>query len=285
LDSAASASNNQGLVRPGDCIDTFRLFLDNVIFDYEDSDGWYFFFVLLDARGALAQGINAHADDNERNALVLWPLQFVAFDMKNSFVEKTAAQLLGWVYNTDTEDILDLLLKIFDNFIDAKERLDGYSMLLSTLWYAYDSVDFFEVLRNILTRGADPHLIGFDDDGYSPQEETPTSLAMYSSWAFVTWRSALLQISTDLEIFVQKELKQSPLKEAGWHENSLLSLFQSRIYPQVRQKLHPRCEMCGKSVTSIVELPWWRWLDSIKEVWLPDKSFPIECKAKYSIES
>ena len=86
-DLAASALGDKGLVKPADCIDTFRLFLDNLDFSSEDSDGWLFVSTLLDARSAIAQGINAVANDNERNALAMWPLRSLASDMKNNFVE------------------------------------------------------------------------------------------------------------------------------------------------------------------------------------------------------
>lgn len=265
MDLAASASKNQGMVKSADCIDTFRLFLDSLDFSYENSDGWIFLEMLLDARSLSAQGINAHADDNERNALAIWPLRMLAPDMKNNFIETSAALLLAWASNTDTMDVFDFLLKIFDNFIDARTQSDGYSILLNTLRYHYDSPNVDDFLNMMLTRGADPHLIGFEED-CSPQKETPTSLAMYSSRAFVPWRNALLRISTDLELFVQKELQQSPLKTAGWHEDSLLFLFQSHIHPQFNRGYYFPCDMCRKWNHPSVELPWWRWLDSIKEV-------------------
>ena len=285
MDLAASASDDRGLVRPADCIDTFRLFIDNLNFFYEDSDGWIFLNELINRRASIVRGINAHADDNERNALALWPLQFLAPDIKNNFVEEHVNFLLKMTVGFHSMDIFNLLFKIFDNSIDVKTQADEYSILLKEIWYVYEPRRDRDILPMILTRGADPHLIGFDDYRFSPQKETPTSLAMYSSWAFVNWRYALLQNSTDLEIFVQKELQQSPLKDAGWHENSLLSLFQSHIHPQVDPASYPSCEMCGESITSLVELSWWRWLESIKEVCNPDYYFHIECKAKYVIES
>ena len=177
--------------------------------------------------------------------------------------ETNAGFLLLAASRVSITEIFDFLLKIFGNLIDARMQPDGYSVLIPTLYYDYVNPHANEDLNMILIRGADPHLIGFQEE-FSPQKETPTSVTMYNSWAFVAWRKALLRISTDLELFVQKELQQSPLKTAGWHENSLLFLFHSHIHP--RLSYHCSCNMCGKPDEPFVELPWRRWLDSIKEV-------------------
>lgn len=265
VELAASALNRLGLARPADCIDTFRLFLDNLDFSSEDSDGWCFLEILLSTQAAGARGIDADAHYNIRTALAMWSLRMLAPDMKNNFVEISAANSLLVAWIAESMDVFDFLLKIFDNFIDARVRPGGYSTLMNILFYYHALPRGDPRLKMILTRGADSHLIGFEEK-FSPQKETPTSLAMYSARAFSNWREALLQISTDLELFVQKELQQSPLKSAGWHENSLLSLFQSHIHPRYNRRYFSRCDMCRKSISPLVELRWRRWLDSIKEV-------------------
>ena len=246
------------------CTDTIRLFLDSLDFSYEES-GWIFLDDLLAVCSVTARGIKADANDDERNALAMWPLRMLAADMKNNFVETRAAPLLFWASRYTTSDVFDFLLKISDKFIDARRLKDGYSILIRELFYVHKSLDIDDRLNMILTRGADPHLIGFEEER-SPRKETPTSVAMYSSGAFVTWRKALWPISTDLQLFVQKELQQSPLKTAGWHEDSLLFLFQSHIHPRFNRRYRLTCDMCGRPTVVRVELPWRRWLDSIKEV-------------------
>ena len=274
---ASHYSYPQGFTKPADCIDTIRLFLDNLDFSYDYySDGWLFIRNLLYRRIFLPNESCAHTDDNERNAVTIWSLRMLAPDIKNNFVEISAAKLLQWALHFDVMDVFDFVLKILDSLIDARTEPDGYSTLLYSFHCKHSYLRDGGYLNKLLTRGADPHLIGFKEES-SPRKETPTSLAMYSSRAFVTWRNALLQISTDLELFVRKELQQSPLEQAGWHENSLLSLFQSQIHPQIYPEVPSPCDMCGKPLDGlrwwrlvesrlIVELRWCRWLDSIKEV-------------------
>lgn len=221
-------------------------------FSYDGSDGWIFLIHLL-----------AQRYDKARNDLLLCALQIVAPHINNRFVEDHAAVML-LVLASQWRDIFDFNLKMFDNRIDVKWQPDGYSILLLVLGWGWKREQLCDDLHMILTKGADPHLIGFNAN-ISPQKETPTSIAMYNSWAFVSWRSALLRISTDLEIFVRKELKQSPLKKAGWHENSLLSLFQRHIDSAV-PKLNCPCDRCGGEIDELAELPWCRWLDCIKQV-------------------
>lgn len=118
----------------------------------------------------------------------------------------------------------------------------------------------------LLRRGADPHLTGFDRN-YSPQQETPTSLAMYNAWAFSSWFRALLGVRTNFYILVKKELQQGSLKRAGWHEESLLSFFQNVLFLNPEQPCSS-CERCESQTQGLVELAWCRWLDCIKRVML-----------------
>jgi hypothetical protein len=72
--------------------------------------------------------------------------------------------------------------------------------------------------------GPSLHLTG-KEETWSPLQETPTSLAMYSLWAFVLWRSHLEGVGIDISTFVREELEQSHLLDAGWTEQTLLALF------------------------------------------------------------
>lgn len=250
-------------------------------FSYKDGDGWRFLTHLFEARYIETWRIRTgiHADDNERNALVLCAFQIAAPHIKNYFVEIAAALILPWVDRIEWRDIFDFVIKMFDNGVDVKWRPDGYSILLRKLWWDWKRQKLCDDLHMILTKGADPHMIGLNDK-YSPQKETPTSLALYNSWAFVNWRYTLLQISTDLEIFVEKELQQCPLRNAGWDEKSLLSLFQRHIHSVVIPKLDSSCDRCGH-FNGLAELSWCRWLDCMKQVMNPRNIFSMECKAEY----
>ena len=62
----------------------------------------------------------------------------------------------------------------------------------------------------VLSKGLDIHRLDLDYY-YSPQEETPTSLAMYSEFAFAHWQYGLNTIKVDLKMFTEEELKKKPL--------------------------------------------------------------------------
>ncbi|MCJ1268825.1 hypothetical protein MMC22_008713, partial [Lobaria immixta] len=96
--------------------------------------------------------------------------------------------------------------------------------------------------------------------------ETPTSLAMYSSFVFKEWRDALLRLSINLESFVEDEMQQSPLRDAGWDNDSLAALFHCDIQPGHIPSMLYHCDDCSNWVPSIwVELSWQEWLNRFKQ--------------------
>lgn len=292
FDLAAIASahdGDEGWIKPPGGVDIFRLFQDNMSFSCEDDSGWKFLTHLIDARVIPWGGCDClagpSAKDDERNALVSCALQIVAAEMKNHFFESTFAWFLFMVSRIEFRPIFDDFTKIFKNRIDTKIGSDGYSLLLKKFgWATFYSENLDKELSMILKKGADSHLIGFQDD-CSPQKETPTSFAMYNSGTFVAWQKAL-QRTRKMEIFVKNELQQFPLTKAGWHEDSLLSLFQRKIHSDPGYVRHPtyKCDRCGNSGTLKVELAWCRWLDRIKQVNEPSRIFSYgNAKAEITI--
>jgi hypothetical protein len=250
------------MVKVVDCIDTLRLLSDTMDFSHEESDGALFLDLLLEAtQTSIPGGFNA--DQIDKNATVLWMLKFLTPDIKDNLVEAAFAECLFASFFTDCLDIVNLFLGLTDYGVNARTKPGGYSPLLRAAVYLWENNS--DEINMMLKTKADPHLIGFDQD-YSPRKETPTSLAMYNSWCFINWRLALEEASVDLDNFVKKELHQGPLQKAGWTEDSLMSLFQLCIHPQFEPPDYPTCKLCNKGSWVIVEIPWRRWLDNVKEV-------------------
>lgn len=99
------------------------------------------------------------------------------------------------------------------------------------LWILIFSIrkDHTENFRYLVERGANIHWI---HDG-----ETPTSLAIRSSFAFLRWLALLQSVDQGYEHFIKRELawKGSPLYKRGWRRDTLRELFllctQQSIYP------------------------------------------------------
>jgi hypothetical protein len=245
-----------------DYIDTVRLFSDTMDFSNDESDGNIFLGVLLHW---IPISLRQYPD--QLIAAVLWTLKFLAPDLKDTMVEASFTWHLEKGFRWSGVDIFDLLLGLTDHGIDARSKPGGYSMLLRKVVWLGTTDILREQIRiiTLLKKNADPHLIGFDQ-AYSPRKETSTSLAMYNSRSFFNWRFALRESSVDLDTFVREELHQGPLQKAGWTEDSLMSLFELDIPSGFQIPDFERCELCPRYMAVVVEIPWRRWLDKIKEV-------------------
>ena len=68
---------------------------------------------------------------------------------------------------------------------------------------------------------------------YSRRPETPTSVAMYCAREFQKWQISLKYMHVNIEDFIDRELKQSPLADSRWTKDALRQLFQYKIEPAV----------------------------------------------------
>lgn len=271
LEIAAEAFAEGYRIKSTDCIATFRFLADDLDFSEKDADGWSFVKTLVMEQWRFGDVMRPN-HDSERSALMSCALQIVASEMHDHYLETSAAELLFSVDSILCREVFDTLLGVFDNCIDARERPNGYSILLRKFDESGDHQDLCEDLQMILEKGADPHLVGSDDE-WSPREETPTSLAMYSSWLFAAWQEALWQTSMDLENFVKKELQQSPLKETGWDEDLLLALFLVQVPPYPRPPWH--CDLCETDKHVLVHVPWHCMLERLRQVKYPENDFNL----------
>lgn len=127
-------------------------------------------------------------------------------------------------------------------------------------------------LYRLLSKGPDLYRTSVDYD-FTPHEESPTSLSMYSSWAFQDWRDGLDSIEADFEEFVEQELKRNHAVHAGWEKETLLDLFAYDYRPDFELRRSWECSDCSRNIRATRVQPHWRHIiERIKQGLDPDSS-------------
>lgn len=209
---AAANHNDEAITDTAKGIDTLRLFSDLIDFSENRGSGWRTLVILL-WNLSVSSPDGAFVDDTRRKSLIIWMLRSSASDIKKAFRNGAFASLIPLLSVHDAEEVDDLLSSITDNFMNARHGYGKYSAIQILMNF---------VLNLMLNKGANLHLVS-DQFMFSVESETLTSLALYSSFMFATWRDALLRSSVDLESFVEDEVQQSPLRDVGWNKESLLA--------------------------------------------------------------
>lgn len=259
---AADLNLNVPYAKLSEAIDTFRLFVDSMDFG-EDGDGWN---VLM----SLCSRVYSGGRTVDVAKILLWMLRLSSSEMKTNFIEKTCAQMLYFTLRPDPElvEASDLILRlgghgIIDTNIDGEDR---YPILHQRLVHIVEE-DFLSL---ILARGPNLHRRCFDEY-YTPYDETPTSLAMYSSWAFASWLHGLASIGVDTERFIDQELEQNPEVHAGWEKETLLHLFEYGDRPDLpRAGKAWTCSDCVLYCKVRVQPYWRHLLERIKKKMHPE---------------
>ena len=112
-------------------------------------------------------------------------------------------------------------------------------------------------LSAVVARGPDLHRRGCDTY-YTPFEESPTSLSMYSAKGFSKWLRALDSVDVDLENFIDQELEQNLEVHAGWEKETLLELFTHGDRPDLHHPDGWTCCDCSKDILGVEVQPYWR---------------------------
>lgn len=115
---------------------------------------------------------------------------------------------LSWLIQDNCEDVLLIWLKY-----GPKDAIDTCFPALCRAICRSRSVS------KLLTAGVKPH-------GVTTNNESPTSLAMHSSHAFLLWRTSLFMADIDINTVLDEDLNQGmPLRERGWTRLTLRELF------------------------------------------------------------
>lgn len=206
-----------------DIFDTFRLLADSMDFMDEYGHGWK----ILEQLGENVD--NIRGDDGAKTALLVWMCRLSSSEMKLSGTDRHYANLLSWtLLSKGLAEATQLLLRL-----GGPQSIDtpvydtgGYNVLHYRVAFAEKK----DLVSAVLAQGPDIHRLGFQHD-YSPEDESPFSLAMYSSWAFADWLDGLLTIQVDFEEFVTEEIERNSTIHRGWEKETLLSYVHTPIGP------------------------------------------------------
>ena len=151
LEIAAEAAVASHGFKSADCVATFRFFADDLDFSEKDADEWSFLKTLLIEQWRFGSVMTPNFD-SERSAFMSSAFQIVAPEMHHHFLESSVAELLYSVDSVLCREVFDTLLRIFDNCIDARERPNGYSILLRKFDESGNFMSFCEDLQMILKK-------------------------------------------------------------------------------------------------------------------------------------
>lgn len=239
-------------------IDTLRLFTDEMDFVEADGDGWT-------ALHCLGDTMSGFLPDPTRNLANLdpfvWALRVFSLEIRACFIENLYAGVLGTAFWLETETADRLLLELGPvGAVDIIEHEGGYTALQNALVFHYDTSH----LDIILEFKPDLHHLGFNSS-YSPQEETPLSLALYSSYKSRQFINALKKQHCDLDDFVLQELREDlPLTKDGWTARTLRELCEDEFEPDTGNINPTSCEVCG-SIWKPVEIAWQLYILKFRE--------------------
>ena len=219
-------------------------------FSDEDGDGW-----------AVLHKLSSASKINVHSKVLLWILRLLSFELKTNIVEAHFAYMLYWLFfnelKSERVEASDLLLNLGGHGI-INTPLFG-TMGYSLLHMAVFKVTWEDYLSTVLARGPDLHQRCFDTVE-TPFEESPTSLAMYSSMVFSFWLRALAGVDVDLENFIDQELERNPEVHAGWEKETLLELFAHGDRPDLHHLGVWTCSDCLEDVDFVAVQPYWRHL-------------------------
>ena len=265
---AANSLYNTTHAMLSEVFDTLRLFIDSMDFSEKNGDGWEVLTTLC------FHTRRFDADTEAMTTLLLWMLQLSNFELKTHRIGERYSEMLGWTLGPGRgpglDEATDLLLNWGGGWIiDVPPyEMDGYTLLHQL--FAPSTTTDEEYVSAMLVRGPDLYPLGFDKV-YTPQRESPTSLAMYSSRAFAVWLCGLVNCGVDLETFADQELEQNLVVHAGWEKETLLDLFAYDYRPDHHLRGLWACNDCTKIIYRVEVQPYWRHLlERIKQKIDPD---------------
>ncbi|KAI4220415.1 MAG: hypothetical protein LQ349_008094, partial [Xanthoria aureola] len=239
--------------------DTFRLLIESMDFMDHDGSGWFVLLSLCDAATC------SNGEPAARMALLVWMLKLLGSEIKMSGSERHYARLLSYTLlyqDTGRREASRLLLRLGGSKpMDKPLEYDGgFTILHCHAAYAEDQGG----IRVVLALCPDIHPLGHDHE-ISPEEESPFSLVLYSSWAFEYWLNALASIGKGFEQFLTEEIERNHTIYLGWKKETLLNLG---TYNDGVAYVHPSfrpCADCAKRFSGVAVQPHWRhFLERIK---------------------
>lgn len=247
-------------------IDTIRLFTDEMDFVEADGDGWLALSCVNDLYSRYEPDI---AKLSTKSDLFIWMLRSFSPEIRKNLKKRCYATVLSSVMVPGREKVATLLLELGP--VGAIDTV-GSEGDFTALQYHLLCSDCDELeIGMILKSGADIHHLGLELE-FSPREETPLSLALYSFRLFRGFAKALKERQIDMDEFVLHELRENfPLVNDGWTEQTLRALFEYEFEPDDGYIFLEYCDECHFVLTRKfgcllqVEVAWQRHLEDVKE--------------------
>ena len=221
LELASESMRNPTCASLTRTFDTFRILEETMDFSDIHGSGWRVFRNVRPLPGFLAK-----RDLEPEAALLLGMIKLSSFELTTYGFGIELAGMLASCLHPVSDESCDLLLHIggadiINCPLDCLIYIGGGYPILH--WHLIH-FRIAEGLSQVLSKGPDLFRSGFNGT-ISPRKETPTSLAMYTSWAFERWRDVLISFGVDVENFVKLELEKNQLVHTGWTTPTLLHLF------------------------------------------------------------
>ena len=233
-----AAAGSSSYVHYQQKIDTLRLLSDQL--DQLEENKWV---VLIDH---LVSVVPSHLRSTGTGPIVAWAVGAwqPVFASNRSF--------LLYSFPTRKPEATEAL---FGTVLSLSDIERDFNAIANTVAFSRNT----NIIRFMLSKGLNPHLTGWCYE----QEETLTSIATSNSQVFSLWRTELAISGTNFEDFVREEMRLPPLAEAGWTENSLLTLFKRE--PTVQAADLISCSTCYITTSQFLEPAWRIELDKIRK--------------------
>ena len=232
-----------------DAVDICRIFDDSYDFWDRSGDGW-----------AILPLITYYHGGEALAKFGSWFVQSSSPDIKAYYDKDLVSNVVRYA-GPGMLDSIGLLLELGPPGILDRVFFGRTPLIQSIIDRDHDKI------RVLLACGADPHRSSLMWN----RIESPLSLAMYSSWAFCSFRDALYGINPHAEDIVRRELEPGrPLMDDGWRVETLSALlkldFELEVEPPgytIRQ--YSDCCSCVFNFEVMVQPYWQDILERIKK--------------------
>lgn len=242
-----------------DVSETLRLLADSMDFVNEDGNGWEIL------RFLCQHSKEGHGEPKAKVDLLLCMLRLLAYEIKLYGMERHFATMLEWTLNQEPglAEVSQLLFRLGgpESIDTPVAYIGGYTILHIVVAYAESKED----MSMVLAQGPDIHRLGLEHE-YSPEDESPFSLALYSFRAFADLLDGLRTIGMDFEEFVTQELERNYSIHPGWEKETLLNVFTYGYQADFSIPRRKRtCSDCTKDMDIRVQPYWRHLLERIKQ--------------------
>lgn len=224
-------------------------------FSCENSQAWKLVLVILE---------RSRPSSNFSNdwTVALWVLEIFQEDIR----EFCPPETLFWMFLfcVDDERLCARVLDIRPEAADVTQSPGSFTVIHAKIAENFPTV-VLGSFKMLAKRGVDLHCVGTTIDYgaetlQKPVSDTPTSMAMRRSLYFDRWRHVLKDADIGLDAFVEREIRDGPLRGQGWTVETLSQLFELDYEPLPTPQTF--CHICNREVYRLYasDEAWWERL-------------------------